>query len=362
MPAPFQVILERTGCCYAATGVARYINALQRALLAAGRPVLPAQPWPDGALAGRGLRRRARTLYYDWIGAPALPRGQSPERTLVHYTLAPARYPARHLCVVTVYDLNVFHTRADFGAYTRRVAARRFEQLDRAAAILTISDFVRGELLAARPHLEARTRTVYLGGSFPPPATATVPREEDLFLYVGGIGPNKNLRRALEAFARCRAECGRPCRFWLVGPVINEAYDTELKAFVHASGLADAVTFHGPQPDAFVADAFQRAACFVFPSLREGFGLPFIEAQANGCACIASRTTCLPEIGGDGARYVDPGRTDPLADAMIELRTHPDRAADLAARGRKNAERFTWARCADATWQAYEAAWAGRRP
>ncbi len=352
------VLFDRSGCLYEQTGTARYINRLQAALAELGAPVEPFQPYPDGALAAGRPGRRARILRTDFHHLRALPlrlaAGRA-DRVVVHYPVPPAR-PAPLCSVVTVLDLNVLHEPAGFSPYNRALARLRMRRLDRAAALITISDFVRSELRAWHPALGARATTVHLGVSFPIRRIPAAEKNRRRLLYVGGIGPNKNLQRGLEAFAAATRDLPDPPAFHLVGPLLHPDYHRALLATAARHGVADRVHFTGAVSDAELARQFAEAAYFLFPSTREGFGFPLLEAQANGCAVLAARATSLPELGGDSCRYADPHSVPELAAELRRLFTRPEEAAALAEAGYANVARFTWARCARETMAVYAAA------
>jgi glycosyltransferase involved in cell wall biosynthesis len=81
----------------------------------------------------------------------------------------------------------------------------------------------------------------------------------------------------------------------------------------------------------------------VFPSLYEGFGLPILEAFANGCPVILSDRSCFPEIAADAALYFDPDRPDSLGQTLDLA------VGDIAVRNRlreagfQRVKDFTWA-------------------
>jgi glycosyltransferase involved in cell wall biosynthesis len=77
-----------------------------------------------------------------------------------------------------------------------------------------------------------------------------------------------------------------------------------------------------------------------FPSLYEGFGLPVLEAM-TGEPVATSRTSSLPEVGGDAALYINPYKTTEIASAIHTITVDSDMRQDLARRGRKHAERFS---------------------
>jgi glycosyltransferase involved in cell wall biosynthesis len=87
------------------------------------------------------------------------------------------------------------------------------------------------------------------------------------------------------------------------------------------------------------------ASLFVYPSLYEGFGFPMVQAMAANVAVLSSRTSCLPEIGGDAAVYADPRSTSEITAQLTRLLESPEERARLAQSGRARAEAYRWERC-----------------
>jgi glycosyltransferase involved in cell wall biosynthesis len=102
-------------------------------------------------------------------------------------------------------------------------------------------------------------------------------------------------------------------------------------------------------PDHELPDLYAGATLFLYPSLREGFGLPVLEAMAAGTAVVTSRLSSLPEVGGEAVRYVDPYDVASIRAGVEELLTDDTRRAELAAAGRERARAFTWERTARET-------------
>ena len=104
---------------------------------------------------------------------------------------------------------------------------------------------------------------------------------------------------------------------------------------------------------------YAAAACFVFPSLREGFGLPVLEAMRRRRTCRVLERSAVPEVAGDAALLFDPQRPNDLAAAVTRLLSDRGLADELAARGRARAAEFTWRRAAEETLASFERARAG---
>lgn len=98
--------------------------------------------------------------------------------------------------------------------------------------------------------------------------------------------------------------------------------------------------------DAELASLYQKAACFVFPSLYEGFGIPPLEAMAHGCPVVAANAASIPEVCGDAAVYFDPRDAQSFLTALNSVMTQPVLQQKLQANARTRSEHWSWARAA----------------
>jgi glycosyltransferase involved in cell wall biosynthesis len=123
-------------------------------------------------------------------------------------------------------------------------------------------------------------------------------------------------------------------------------------ALVEKEGLAGRVSVEGVVPHAELGRLYRGAACLVYPSAVETFGLPPLEAMACGCPVVASNRTSVPEVVGDAALVVDPDDIPALAAAIRRVLTDERLRAGLRERGFRNVMRFTWDRTAAETLRA----------
>jgi glycosyltransferase involved in cell wall biosynthesis len=166
--------------------------------------------------------------------------------------------------------------------------------------------------------------------------------ERPYLLYVGSLDARKEPRSLLRAWDVARA-AGADVDLVLAGAGGPQA----------PASMAGAVGL-GYLEHSDLVDLYAAAACLVFPSRYEGFGLPLLEAMGCGCPAVAYRNSSLPEVAGDAAILVPDGDAEALGRAAAEVVTSPGRAEELRRRGLHRARRFTWRRAAEATIQAWE--------
>ena len=155
-------------------------------------------------------------------------------------------------------------------------------------------------------------------------------------LAVGSLAAHKNLA-ALTQTAAMLAEQGREL-------VITGGFNAAV--FATAAAPLPGAKFVGRVDDAALRALYEAAACFVFPSRYEGFGLPAVEAMSAGCPLVAARSGALPEVCGNAAIFCDPASGDSIATAVAAVLSDPQRAAGLRAQGRARAAEMTWAKAA----------------
>jgi glycosyltransferase involved in cell wall biosynthesis len=164
--------------------------------------------------------------------------------------------------------------------------------------------------------------------------------------------PHKNLPRLLRAVAAIPAE-RRPV---LVVPGYPTPHETELRELAGELGIVEQVRLPAWLSEVDLEGLYRAAACVVFPSLYEGFGLPVLEAMARGVPVACSSRSSLPEVAGDAALLFDPEDVDAIRSATERLLTDAELADGLRAAGRERAAGFTWERTAELTVASYRRA------
>lgn len=270
--------------------------------------------------------------------------------------------------VVTCHDLDAFRSVLDPArdprpAWFRAMASRLLSGLRRAAFVVCDSDAVHAELLSYGVLPPDRVSTVPLPahpdfsadshGAADAEAARLLGRAEghvDL-LHVGSTVARKRIPLLLKAFAKV-APVVPGARLIRVGG----ALEPEQRRIAEEHGIIDRIVQVPFVERRTLAAIYRRAALVVYPSEREGFGLPLVEAMACGATAVASDLAVFREVAGDAVRFVthdDPGGwAEAIGDAIHRLASPEDRAEARAAALRR-AERFTLASYAQSIARIY---------
>ncbi len=226
----------------------------------------------------------------------------------------------------------------------------------RAARVLCMSEDLRRSLLSVAPRARPRAEVVPEGadlGLFAPPPAPGGGREG--ILYVSSLNPFKRPDSVVRALALLRREGFPPPPLRMLGRPDPEDR-RRVEELARREGVADLVRIEGVVGPRELAERYRRAACLVYPSVLETFGLPPLEAMACGCPVVASNRSSVPEVVGDAALTVDPDDVPALAGALRRVLSEPDLRARLRRRGFRRAARFDWGRTAARTLAALRGA------
>ena len=354
MPEPLprpRVALTLTQCWHrvpggTATSVLRLADALRGLddvdLVGVGpRGRVPAPPFrPTGDL--RQLALPLPVLYDAWDRArrPAVQAATGPV-DLVHLTvpMSPPRSAAP--LVATVHDLYPLTRPEWFTGRGARLMRRGLERIRQDAAAVLVPSHVVAHDCGRHGFDPDRVHVVPWGSD-----ATEVPagRVEEVLarhgvgrpyvLFVGTLEPRKGLAVLADAMVRV----GRPdVTLVVVGPAgWGDGDPARLRS---VPGPVARLGFVG---DDDLAALRQGAAACCAPSWAEGFGLPVLEAMAQGAPVVASAGTASAEVAGDAALLVEPGVPRLLAEAVERLLDDDALADRLREAGPARAATFTW--------------------
>ena len=265
--------------------------------------------------------------------------------------------------VITVHDLSWIRYPHAHPPERVRAMDKYFQPaLDRAALILTDSEFVKRELMDVFSIQPNRICSILLGvdALFQPRSagdTRAVLSDYGLLhgqylLAVGTLEPRKNLALALRAFMQLDPVLRR--RFPLVLVGMKGWHTSALEQQISPLVSAGEIRLLGYLPREHLAKIIAGAATLIYPSIYEGFGLPPLEAMACGVPVITSNVSSITEVVGDTGLMVDPKDEDGLAEAIKTLLTAPDVRKKMAQKALARSAQFTWENCVNQTVNAYQ--------
>lgn len=232
----------------------------------------------------------------------------------------------------------------------------------RADHVLTDSDHSRDDIIRVLGLAPERVSVAHLAAeaSYAPRAAAEIDDvrarynlPERFLLFVGAIEPRKNLVRLVHAYEQAVPRIG-DVELVIAGG-LAWCYAPVLRA-IEQSSARERIRLLGRVPQQDLPALYCAALGFVYPSVYEGFGLPPLEAMQSGCPVITSNVSSLPEVVGDAALLVDPRDERALSRAIERMCNDAELRRELAEKGVRRAQRFTWRACAEATAAAYQQA------
>ncbi|MCH8959810.1 MAG: glycosyltransferase family 4 protein [Bacteroidetes bacterium] len=265
---------------------------------------------------------------------------------IFHSTYLSTIYSNKIRKVVTVHDLipELFERKqpTPWSAMVLEIRRRVFENADH---LIAVSQNTRDDLLRCYPTISPeQVSLIYNGISTRDAIDSTLNQINEqhqirlsahrYYLVVGNRAGYKNfklIRAWLEAH-------GSPHDVHVVC-VGGEPASADRRDLAEG-GLANHFSFLARVNDDALATLYRHALALIYPSKYEGFGLPVLEAMAQGCPVLCSRVSSLPEVGGEAALYFYPDDPASLDDAVRRLAQASRQT--LQTKGRAQVARFSW--------------------
>jgi|SRR3989344_2239752 len=258
--------------------------------------------------------------------------------------------------IVTIHDLVPFTSMVNKYSF-RNIMARKIVRYSKNAdRIIAISENTKNDIINYLNINEEKISVVYNGIShdvFYPRNRNNIRRKLDVddkivILHVTIDEPRKNIPVILNAFNKLRKDYSNAV---LIRIGYNRQSTLDL---IKELELEKHVKLYPFVEESVLADWYNAADVFVFPSSYEGFGLPPIEAMASGCPVVSSNATSLGEVLGNAALLVNPTDENDLYSKVRKVLDDDKLRKNMINKGIKNAKRFTWRKCAQGTWAVYK--------
>lgn len=260
--------------------------------------------------------------------------------------------------VVTIHDIIYFETNPltasgyslyqRFGNLYRRLVVRK--NLKEAKKIITVSHFERKRFEEYLNLPKGLLSVVYNGvGTHFKPTNDLVSLDsvklkynlpDKYILFLGNTDPKKNTANTIIAFARYTEENEAD-----INLVVADLDPSRVKKILEDENLGqhfNKIHFTGYIANTDLPAVIQMASIFLYPSKRESFGIPILEAMGSGTPVITSNTASMPEVAGDAALLVDPLDIQSIADGIKRLMSDESLRSDLAEKGLRRVTDFSW--------------------
>jgi glycosyltransferase involved in cell wall biosynthesis len=174
---------------------------------------------------------------------------------------------------------------------------------------------------------------------------------DNFLFFLGNTDPKKNTPNVLKAFADFNAQ--NKIKYKLVmldyeenalQKILNDIGHPELRQDIYLTGYV---------VNTDLPAIINQCKVFLYPSMRESFGIPILEGMACGVPVITSNTSSMPEIAGDAAAIVDPNKPEEITQAIIKIMTDDNYKDELCKKGIENAKRFSWRKMAERNVELY---------
>jgi glycosyltransferase involved in cell wall biosynthesis len=273
--------------------------------------------------------------------SPTLAAWVTPKADVFHVSNQIRNPPKRTKLTATIYDLTCrlmpeLHTAANIRA-DENLARNVLEKAD---ALIAISENTRADAIRILGLDPERVQVIYPGVPEVYFGAQARPAGRPYVLYVGTIEPRKNVDMLLEAWRGFRLRND----FDLV--IVGSSGWRSEKTMAQLASRPQGVRYLGYVGEDELPGLTAGATAFLYPSLYEGFGFPVAQAMAAGVPVITSNTSCLPEIAGQGALFVDPRSPGEIQAALEKLLTSKPLRDQLRAAGTDLARRYRWEACA----------------
>lgn len=169
--------------------------------------------------------------------------------------------------------------------------------------------------------------------------------------YVGVWRNHKNLVGLVRAFDVLLRKYNLDYQLVIGGK--EDPYYPEIRQTWESLGLDKDIIRPGFITEEELPLFYNAADLFVIPSFYEGFGLIGLEAMACGLPVAASRTTSLPEVLGEAARYFDPQNPEEMAGVIKEILTNQEEKIKMVQAGMEQIKKYSWEKCAEKTLEVY---------
>lgn len=274
-------------------------------------------------------------------------------------------FSGRAKLILTLHDVIFLEQRSstnkslyqNIGWYYRKLVVPRI--LKRCAGIVTVSKSEAEKISQTLSINKEKVSVVYngYGKHFRPiedykAVTGKYTRQDKYFFFLGNTDPKKNTSRVIVGYSKYISLSEFPLHL-LVADLSERTLDTILRQ-EGLESIRPYIVLTGYIPNTDLPYIYNGAEVFLYPSLRESFGIPILESMACGTPVITSNLSAIPEIAGEGAILINPLNADEIGNKLHKLETDADFYRKQVEYGMERVKSFSWENTARGILEIYK--------
>lgn len=285
---------------------------------------------------------------------------------LLHCTSNTAPFAVSVPTVITLHDIIYLEklqftgtAYQNFGNVYRRFNVPSI--IRRCEKVITVSEYEKERIVERLDLKEDKVQVVYngLSSAFKVHEKSVVEKAREerslppkFILSLGNQAPKKNMKGSIKAYLEYRKQSANPLPFVLVE--CTKSYLEQTLSEFNASDALEHIHLTGYIPHHQLPLLYNMCHTFLYPSFRESFGIPILEASACGVPVITSNTSSMPEVSGGSTLLTNPHELAEITEALLRLDSDAELRSTLIEKGLENASMFTWKNTALQTLDIYK--------
>lgn len=246
-----------------------------------------------------------------------------------------------------------------FGNLYRRMIVKNV--VNTSKKIITVSDYEKENIRNCFRLAEHHIKTVHNGVSnqflqnldpeYIQKVKEALNLPDNYLFHIANKDPRKNTKRIVKAFQKFLRNENKDLKLVMLG-----CKDVDLKVLlkeINATDVYNNIVLPGYVSDQDLPIMYQLAEVFLFPSLKEGFGIPIIEAMASKVPVITSNISAMPEVAGDAAHLVNPHSIDEIYNGIVQITSNEQYKKELIEKGSLQYKNFSWSTMATQVLEQY---------
>ena len=175
---------------------------------------------------------------------------------------------------------------------------------------------------------------------------------DKFFFFLGNTDPKKNTKGTLKAFSDFLKQSNSDYKLVMLD--YDKIELNKLLLEIDDVNLINQIVLTGYVVNTDLPAIYSQCAIFLYPSLRESFGIPMLEAMSCNVPVITSNTSSMPEVAADAAHIINPFQPQEITDGIIKILNDDDYRKSLCEKGLERSKQFSWKNMAKDYLKQYE--------